>query len=408
MSDPRDAPYGFVFSHRCPRCGSDRVRGAKVTLDYPDPSGEGTIRLSGRERGCLSCGLFESRRSDDPGWGEWVRTWDAPPRPAPPPEPEPPDPDGPFPVPTPAPFAALLEDVRRRVEAAGEPPAAAGTWLRPLSLVGLPWQDPAVAFAAPPEFVPFAELREERCGFTGDLGSGHAYLGWIVPAPELGAWDHPVGFVDAADPAVVHQLGPDTRAGFRRYVELLVPEYLRWPQRVRQRQVTYQAERVTQSAATATGQDLDALVKPLGIKRGWKAEPGQWRGTPPSFETPPGWRHEPGTDGIGVLAPVDAFADEQPEPTATTATAAADRAAADAERLLDAGAPASALWLVKEVFARSHEPGRRFGELRPLWTRAYADLGRLQLHARLDAMAYAFGAAEADSSAPFAATNDEE
>jgi hypothetical protein len=44
---------------------------------------------------------------------------------------------------------------------------------------------------------------------------------------------------------------------------------------------------------------------------------------------------------------------------------------------------------------------RRFGELRPLWTRAYADLGRPQLHDRLDAMAYAFAAAEA-------ATDDEE
>jgi hypothetical protein len=397
MSDPRDAPPGAAFSHWCPRCGSDRVMGGKVTLDHPDPSGEGWIRLSGRERGCLSCGLQESRFSDDPDWGEWAATWNTPPGPAPPPEPEPPDPDGPFPVPTPAPFAALLDDVRRSVEAAGEPPAAAGTWLRPLSLVGLPWQDPAVAFTAPPELVPFAELLQERCGFTGDLGSGHAYLGWIVPAPELGAWDHPVGLVDAAEPAVVHQLGPDTRAGFRRYVELLVPESRLWSRR----QATSAEGLATWAVVKATGDDVDALMKPLGIRWGWTWNPGPWRGTATSFATPPGWRHERGTDGIGVLAPVEAFADQPPEPTP-------DRAAADAARLLDAGAPASALWLVKEVFARSHEPGRRFGELRPLWARAYADLGRPQLHARLDAMAYALAAAEADSSADEAATDDEE
>jgi hypothetical protein len=363
----------------CPRCGSHDVRGGKHTLDHADPSGDGWIRLSARDRGCMSCGLYESRQSDDPDYGAWLNTWNAPPEPELPPEPEPPDPGGPFPVPTPAPFAALLDRVRRDVAAAGEPAAAAGTWWRPLPLVGLPGQDPAVAFAAPPEFVPFAELREERSGYTGDLGSGHAYLGWIVPAPELGAWDHPVGFVDEAEPAVVHQLGPDTRAGFRRYIELLVPESLRWPQR----QATYNEERLAHAAVMATSRDIDALVKPLGIRRGWKADPGPWRGRLPAFDTPPAWRHERGTDQVGVLAPGEAFAGHTPQP--------GDRAPEDAERLLDAGAPASALWLVKETFARSEARDRRFAELRPLWARAYADLGRPQLHARLDAMAHVFG-----------------
>jgi hypothetical protein len=70
---------------------------------------------------------------------------------------------------------------------------------------------PTVTFYAPPEFIPF-----------GSMGTG-GYYGWLVPAPELGRSDHPVGCADGHQPGVVVQLGPDTRTG----LELLMGRQLR-------------------------------------------------------------------------------------------------------------------------------------------------------------------------------------
>jgi hypothetical protein len=104
--------------------------------------------------------------------------------------------------------------------------------------------------------------------------------------------------------------------------------------------------------------------------------------TPAIFDIPAGWRYEPGDDGVGVLAAADAFADRMP---IEFGEGAADQALAAADRLLDAGNPATALLGLKNTFAAM--PTCYFTDLKPLWAQAYRDLGRAQLADRLDSMA---------------------
>lgn len=52
-------------THRCPACGATQVRGGKTT--FPE--------ASLREYGCMSCGLYEERRSDDADFATWLDSW---------------------------------------------------------------------------------------------------------------------------------------------------------------------------------------------------------------------------------------------------------------------------------------------------------------------------------------------
>ncbi|MEV0353907.1 hypothetical protein AB0H88_49885 [Nonomuraea sp. NPDC050680] len=83
--------------------------------------------------------------------------------------------------------------------------------------------------------------------------------------------------------------------------------------------------------------------------------------------------------GIGVLAPADAFTDR----SYVYAVGWMDEIITDADRLLGAGFPATALLELIDAF---HDDRDRFADLRPLWARAYQDLGRPQLAARLETM----------------------
>lgn len=253
--------------------------------------------------------------------------------------------------------------------------------------------EPATAFAAPPEFVPFVELDGHRTGYVGYGRSTSGYLGWLVPAPELGRADHPVGLLDLDTPATVDGMGDDTRAGLARYFTLLsfldMPEwygmdsseggYAGW-----MRQVGDDIERVWNA--------LELQAPPMPDLTDLRAPRPSWSGLRPRFPVPEGWRHEPGADNVGVLAPAGAFAAEPPEVPRRRQPEALDQAPADAERLLRQGAPASALLVVKNAFARGESDLRRrrtpeqqrdVDRLRPLWENAYADLGRPQLADRV-------------------------
>ncbi|TQK44126.1 hypothetical protein FBY35_5610 [Streptomyces sp. SLBN-118] len=214
-----------------------------------------------------------------------------------------------------------------------------------------------VPFLAPPEFVPF-----------GALGDG-GYVGWFVPAPELGREDHPVGLVTGHERGAV-QVGRDTRSGLE---WMLSWTLYRW-----------QTDASRWAATEARSHKLlDRLARELGL------HPHPDRGLIPQgspvFDVPAGWRHVPGDDGVGVLAATDAFSghapvvgcvleDDQP----------LELALADASRMLDAGYPATALLGLKNAFANG--PGCRFADLKPLWKQVYRDLGRPQLADRLDEM----------------------
>lgn len=199
---------------------------------------------------------------------------------------------------------------------------------------------------APPEFETF-----------GSVGNG-AYLGWVVTAPELGHNDHPVGQVGPYEPGVF-QLGRDTRAG----LEFLLSRTLRW-----WREDPKHANRQWRL-------DDRKLIDRLASELDLRPDPdrGIDSGTPIEYDVPTGWRHHESADGVGVLAPADAFADREP---VITRHGQIEPVLTDAAQLLDAGHPATALLGIRDTF---HHTQNFLTELAPLWERAYRDLGRPQL-----------------------------
>lgn len=215
--------------------------------------------------------------------------------------------------------------------------------------VGAP---PELPLFATPEFVPF--------GLFDDGTS----IGWAVPAPELGRSDHPVVLVCSDEPGAVF-VGKDTGAG----LEFMLSRTLRrWRER---------------PPSSDDRELLDRLVAEAGLRPDPDREFAM--NAPITFEVPEGWRHERSADGIGVLAPADAFTDEG----AIVADVpwgkpwALEPVLADAAQLLDGGYPATALLGLRDTFHTSYS---YFRELRPLWARAYRDLGRPQLAEDLDRM----------------------
>ncbi|MGP3985851.1 hypothetical protein [Streptomyces sp. 3N207] len=80
------------------------------------------------------------------------------------------------------------------------------------------------------------------------------------------------------------------------------------------------------------------------------------------FDIPEGWRHETGADGIGVLAPADAYADRKP--------VVANRPLLEPELIaaacwLDSGYPATASLAFKDTSVNG--PSCDFADLKPLW-----------------------------------------
>ncbi|PUB25503.1 hypothetical protein C8K30_107256 [Promicromonospora sp. AC04] len=243
---------------------------------------------------------------------------------------------------------------------------------------------------ATPEFVPFGSL--------GDGGS----VGWLVPAPELGRLDHPVVLASGHDHGVT-QIGPDTRAGLefmlsralRRWREDPDPEPPAW----RDRDV-WLAQNQWRIDSRAKDRGLvDRLAAELGVHPDPElTSPGsRWSGTAVQqdsefdivLDVPEGWRHEPGADGVGVLAPADAYNDREPVVYFSSWESSLEPALATAEHLLDTGYPASALLGLKDVFVNAETSC--FADLKPLWARAYRDLGRPGHAERLDLMTPMYG-----------------
>ncbi|WP_436637559.1 hypothetical protein [Actinomadura kijaniata] len=208
---------------------------------------------------------------------------------------------------------------------------------------------PPVPLFAIPELVQF-----------GHLGTG-TYVGWVVPAPELRGTDHPVALF-GQDPGA-RIIGRDTRAG------------LEWMLSLGLRQAHLRADDRALIARLVAELDLHPTPE-YGI-------------TPDGFDVvvsleltvPAGWRHEPDVNGagIGVLALADAFTDR----SYVYAGGHLDEILAEAERLLEAGFPATALVELIDAF---HDDRHRFAHLDSLWARAYQDLGRPRSAARLDTM----------------------
>ncbi|RSN62295.1 hypothetical protein [Actinomadura sp. WAC 06369] len=202
-----------------------------------------------------------------------------------------------------------------------------------------------VPFMSVPELLPFADLGNGTC------------IGWVVPAPELERTDHPVASFGHKEPGVI---GRNTLDG-----------------------LTFLLSVALRSGGERRVAQVERLSAELGVRPAPEYGVGPDGGdteVPLELAPPDGWRHEPDPSGvgIGVLAPHDAFGDEHPSFAGET-----DAVLADANRMLDAGHPASALLGLTAAY---HEDGRRLPDLHPLWARAYDDLGRPLLRERLDVM----------------------
>jgi|SRR5947207_1553805 len=105
------------------------------------------------------------------------------------------------------------------------------------------------------------------------------------------------------------------------------------------------------------------------------------------YDVPEGWRHEESADGVGVLAPAEAFADRDPIVDQDVALPAV---VSEVTGLLAAGYPATALLDIRDTFYFSvafHGDGNLcLSELASLWERAYRDLGRPQLADAVDSI----------------------
>jgi hypothetical protein len=334
-----------VRRERCPSCGSVFVRGSKWTL------ANGTFW----ELGCYVCRHMEDRPANAPDYARWRGSWRRP-RSLPAARGA-----GAFPIPTPAPFAAIL--------AGAQVPTRSRTFRMLVPLDGSPPHSRPVAFAAPPEFIPFAEL---RVGGLRPCRFANSVVGWIVPAPELGRTDHPVGLVGAEEPSRVWQIGADTRSGFAAIIAIIEDDLAEW------------------LAADTTGSYWAGLA-PMraGLKRlarildlGECRDPAPPEGftTVPRLETR--YRHVQTDDQIGVHGME--LADDRPPAPDPARPGEVGRAIAEIARLLDLGAPARALVLVKDLFVRT--PRCYVKDLKYLWEAAYLDHARPQLLGQLDAM----------------------
>ncbi|MEU5646149.1 hypothetical protein [Streptomyces milbemycinicus] len=243
----------------------------------------------------------------------------------------------------------------------------------------------SVPHFATPEFVPFGSLGDGGC------------IGWLVPAPELSRLDHPVALANGHEHGVT-LIGADTRTGLefmlsralRRWREDPDPE----PPAGRDPDVWLAQNQWRINARAKDRQLADRLAAELRVHPDPdRTFPGsRWNGTAVMqdtefgivFDVPEGWRHEPGADGIGVLAPADAYNDREPVVYVSSWESSLEPALADAERLLDTGHPATALLGLKDIFVNA--PSGHFADLKPLWARAYRDLGRPEYAERLDLM----------------------
>lgn len=244
-------------------------------------------------------------------------------------------------------------------------------------------RQPGLPHFATPEFVSFGSL-----GDGGDVG-------WLVPAPELGRLDHPVALANGHQHGVTH-IGADTRTGLeftlswalRRWREDPDPESLAW----RDADVWRGQNQWRIDSRAEDRKLVDRMAAELRVHPDPdRTFPGSfWNGTAVRedtefnivFDVPEGWRHEPGADGIGVLAPADAYADCRP---VTTDDPLLESELIAAASWLDAGYPATALLALKDAFVNG--PSCYFADLKPLWERAYRDLSRPEYADRLDVMA---------------------
>jgi hypothetical protein len=197
----------------------------------------------------------------------------------------------------------------------------------------------------PPELFPFAHP-----------GTDGIHVGYVIHDPRLGP-DFPVGCLDPMSGVGVRHVGHDTASGFDLLLSQMLESDVSPGEAVR-------IARVAELLGVSPSAEKAAQAEGWGF-----GPPGD--GLPPMVpNAPSGWRHAETADGVGVLAPEDAFcpsAGEHGPPKG--AEDWRDRA----ERRLKAGTPASALVVLRNaVWGDKASPA----EVSSLLQRAYLHLGR--------------------------------
>lgn len=203
----------------------------------------------------------------------------------------------------------------------------------------------------PPELFPFASL--------GDDG---VHYGCVVHAPELDENDPPIGIFDPT--------------GLVEGVKLLGHNF------------EHALERLLSEALAADDpESIDAIASLLNVHPSLDKRNSSYMAYDEVIlpKIPPGWHFEPSSDGIGVLAPRDAFIENSPtckswsfdivEGKGYPILQDVDAALQFVEELLSINTPGSALFVLRELYWLDRGD-RVFLQSKDLWKDAYFQLQR--------------------------------
>ena len=182
----------------------------------------------------------------------------------------------------------------------------------------------------------------------------------MIHAPELVASDYPIARFEPMDSGRVYLLGTSTFEA----VETHLSTKMRDAQ-----QYNWESPLSHEWWPQVSARLTELGIVPDPGKAGRNYDRGHGKLVLPTV--PEGWRHDPSSDGVGVLAPVEKFdpacsysmADR---PNASSTLEAASRHATD-------GFPATALWLLRECYWHTWAP---VGDETVAVCRAMADLYR--------------------------------
>lgn len=200
---------------------------------------------------------------------------------------------------------------------------------------------------------------------VGDTGGDGEHAGFLVHAPEAPSEDYPwVLFAPAGCDASL--LANDTPTFFTQLLSYRL---------VAQPDFRDAILGIAEAMGIKPDPELGATLGYLGWKPYWESEPKVKPEIVPTI--PEGWWFERSSDGIGVLAPVQAFAPEGPIDLSAFAPSESMRIA---EEALDEGFPATALLAARSLCSGYDDGGPEVKCIK----RAYRALGRELLAKRME------------------------
>ncbi len=176
--------------------------------------------------------------------------------------------------------------------------------------------------ATPAELFPF-----------GTMGVDGVHYGYVIHAPELAQSDYPVAEYCPMDSTGVALIGADTPSAFEMMLSC-------WLERRQDRRDTPPTPVDSLAAVVRSALGIDPHEDKAEHR--YDASGNALRVSP---EVPSGWRFVATEDGVGVLAPEDAFAQ-----SAVVSGGEAEAGVNTARALLGAGSPGSALVVLRELF----------------------------------------------------------